>query len=652
MVKKSSPVLEENDEVIKIDLWKYVETLLRQWQWIVICVLGFGALAAGYSLITDKLFPSYHATALVSSAKTVSSVDFGSAITSQSETDIASRAMTGAQYLYDRDARLQSFVSLVKNGDVAQRVLEEIGQKFGDEKPSASELMDSINGKLIEKSDTILISANNRDPVMASEIANAWSLAYVAKINELYGGTSSSTSYLATQEETKKAKIRYETAQKALADFIAQNKIDEYTRQIEEIKVIVTSLRGARSTATTTIVNEEMGAEQQVINEFYRAQASNQLLALQQDQQSRRELITAYISALSQGRQDVFNQQVQDRLTRLKQAYTDSQNTKYFLDTAVSMRAAVNAGGDVSARSNALALALLKTQIYANFTGSNNLQIQNLPESLGSTIGTVDAAGMISDLDALISSLKKRQTDLDALIQTLSTEIQNGTGLDMDKALESTGELSQEIQARYPELFQMGELSNLSLDVVENGNPLASEAMQRSQALLQLKGLENLVDFTVADTPIERVIEENEQKMRDLNALISTETSKQTVLTRDRDLAWTTYSALDVKSAEMEVAAQTTGIEVIFSSPATIPEKTTMDKRKNTSLGLAVGLAFGVIIAYAYEIWQNHKGQKVEVLSKSMVSAVRNSRFYIASFTAWLRGIFTRKPAKVVKGEK
>ena len=246
------------------------------------------------------------------------------------------------------------------------------------------------------------------------------------RINELYGGSSSGTSTLATEAQTTQAKTDYGKAQAALDDFIAHNKIDEYTRQIEEIKVIVTSLRGARSTATSTIINERVGADQQVIDELYKAQAANQLLALQQDQEARRQLVTAYITALSQGRQAVFNQQAQDRLARLDKAYSDSRQVGLFLDNAVSMRAAVNAGGDAAARSNALALTLLKTQVYAAFPGTNTLQIQNLPETLGSTIGTVNAAGMVFDLDALISTLKTRQTELNTLIGTLSSEIQNG----------------------------------------------------------------------------------------------------------------------------------------------------------------------------------------------------------------------------------
>jgi hypothetical protein len=336
-------------------------------------------------------------------------------------------------------------------------------------------------------------------------------------------------------------------------------------------------------------------------------------------------LITAYISALSQGRQDVFNQQVQDRLARFDQAYSDSRHVESLINNAVSMRAAVSAGGEAAARSNALALTLLKTQIYAVFPGSNNLQIQNLPETLGSSISTVNAAGMVTDLDALLSTLKTRQTDLNTLIGTLSAQIQNQANLNLDPSLESTGGLAQTIQDRYSELFQLGDLSTLSLNVVQNGNPLATEALQRSQALLQLKGLEGVVNFSVAGTPIELTIEENEQKIRDLNALISSETSTMNLLTGARDLAWKTYSTLTTKSAEQGVAAQTTGIEVVFGSPATTPDKPVgMHSTTNAALATGVGLLIGIIVAYAYEFWQNYKGRQPEIISKYIFAYSKN----------------------------
>jgi uncharacterized protein involved in exopolysaccharide biosynthesis len=657
MVNKPSQVNNEaevNDE-IRIDLMKYVETLVRQWHWIVACALVLGALVAVITIIVSRINPSYRASALVSSAKTVSSVNFGSAITSQSETDLASAAASGAQALYDRTARLQSYVVLVKNGDVVDQVLQKVGPKLKDpEKVDAAALLRMIDAQLVEKTDTIRISATYGDPAIAADLANAWADAYVQKINELYGSSPSNTSFLATEQETVKAKAAYEAAQKALDDFTAKNKIEEYKRQIEETTILITSLRGARSTATSTIVDQEVAAEQQVINELYKAQASNQLLALEQDQEARRQLISAYIKALSDGRQDVFNQQTNDRLARLDRAYADRRKIGLFLDNAIAMREAVYNGGDAAARSNALALALLKSEIYAAFEGTNTLQVQNLPETLGTTIGVVDAAGMVTDLDALISTLKTRQTDLSSMISTLTSQIQDGTDLNVDTRLESAGALAQEIQARYPELFELGKLSTESLNISASGSQLATETSARSQALLQLKGLENLAGLSYAGTPMEKTIEDNEQKVRDLNAVISSETSTLTVLTRERDLAWTTYSALQTKSAEMGVATRTTGIEVVFSSPATPPDLKTVHGSTNGMIGALVGLGIGLVTAYIYEFWQNYKRRRTESILYSVFTGLRDFSYGSATraFFANLRTLFTRKSAAVARRHK
>jgi uncharacterized protein involved in exopolysaccharide biosynthesis len=515
MAAKPSPTY---DEEIKIDFGKYIETLVRQWQWIAACALGLGILALAYSLFTNRMsLPSYQAVALVASVKTESNVNFGSAITtSTSEADVVN-----AQYFYDRAARLQSFVALVQNGAVVEQVLEEVGPKLKIEDQTAATLLRMVDASLIPNTDTIRISFTYGDPVIAAEIANAWAQAYVQRINDLYGGSSSGTSYLATVSQTTQAKTDYDKAEAALDDFLVHNKIDENKRQIDEVTITITSLREAQS--------------------------------------------------------KVDDQQVQDRLARLDRAYSDSRQIGLFLDNAVSMRAAVNTGGEAAAISNALALTMLKTQIYAAFQGTNTLQVQNLPETLGSNISTVNAAGMVADLDALISTLNTRQTELNTLIGTLSSEIQNG---------------------------------------------------------------DYLMNFSIANTLIEKKIEENEQKIRDLNSLISTETSTLNELTRARDLAWQSYSALATKVTEMSVAAQTTSIEVVFASPATppTPDNKVIHGRNNAALATGVGLLFGVIVAYAYEFWQNYKGRQPEIISKKM--------FAYAKILVYKRPIKSRKKLK------
>ena len=524
----TDPVSDYDDE-IKIDFGKYIETLVRQWQWIAASALGLGILALAYSLLTNLASPSYRAVVLVSSSQTQTIVNFGSAITSTSDIQSAQAAAAGAQYLYDRKARLQSFVSLAQNGAVAEQVLEELGPKLNNKKgepTTAAALLRMVSADLISETDTIEITVTYGDPVLAAEIANAWGQAYVQQINELYGESSVGTSSLALQTQIAQNKTAYEKAQAALTSFIAQDKTNEYGRQIGEIQIVVASLRESLST--------------------------------------------------------VANQEVQDRIVRLKQAYSDSRQVGLLLDNAVSMRDAVKTGGDAAAISNALALTMLKTQIYAAFPGTNTLQVQNLPEALGSTISTVNAASMVADLNALISTLRERQTELNNQIDTLSSEIQKGDNL---------------------------------------------------------KYLDNVMTFSTIDAPIEKRIEENEQKIRDLNSLISIQSSTLTELTRARDLAWESYKALATKGMEASVSAQTTGGQVIFASPATPPDKKVVRSTINAAASTGVGLLIGVIVAYAYEFWQNYKGRQPEIISKEMFA-------YAKSFAYKKMPIKSRRSAK------
>jgi len=601
---------EEFDEGFNIDFGKYISTLVRQWQIVVGLAVAFAIIAAIFSIATKLASPAYEAVVLIASTKVESAVSFGSTITTTSD--------SGAQAVYDRAARLQSYVALVNNVAVAEKVLAELGPKLNKDKDTelnVSSLMSTVTAVLLDKTDMISITVRYSDPQLAADIANAWGKAYVEQINSVYGGSSGGASYVAIQQQAVKSKADYEKAQATLTDFVTHNRIDEYTRQIEEIKLIVTNLRGARSTAVSTIVTERMSADQKVITQLYSSQAANQLLALQQDQAAHLKMVTAYIDAQSNAQQEVFNQQVKDRIEQFTRAYADRREVKLLLDNTTMMRDAVKNGGAAAAASNALALTLLKAQIYAAFGSyTTNLDVQNLPESLGASISSVTAQGMMNDLDALIGTLENRQVELDKLIDTLSNQLQNGADIKfLASSLDATGALAQAIEASYPELFALGKLSSLSLDATKNGNPLQSEALARSEDLLQLKGLEDVIALSTQDTPIEKKIVGLEQQIRDLNALISQESANLQELTRSRDLAWQSYSALATKETELNVSSQTTGVEVALASPATPPDAAVSAKTVlNVGIAGLLGIILGLLIAYGYEFWQNYTNRPIK----------------------------------------
>ena len=505
MAKKPSSNYDDKidyDEGLKIDFGKYIETVVRQWGWIAACALVLGILAFAYTLISNHTSPSYTANVLVASLQTASKADFGSTIDTASDIEMA--ATTGGLF-YDRQTRLQSFVSQIQNGTVADQVLQEIGPIIDSNGKSltAGDLLGMVSGNLIPKTDTIQILVTYYDPVIAAKVANAWGEAYVQHINELYGVTSAGSSYLTTEAEVSQAKSDFDKAEVVLDDFIAHDKTEEYNRDIEDLTNIITLLRAARSSAG--------------------------------------------------------EQQINDHQVRLEEAYANRRLCELFIADAVYLRAAVNAGGEPAAISNALALTMLKTEIYSNFEGTNTLQVQNLPEALGTKISSVNAAGMVADLDALIPTLTTYKSELDNQIKALSSEVQNE---------------------------------------------------------------EYLMNFSYTNTPIENKIAENEQQVRDLKSLASSQASTLGELTGLRDLAGEKYSALAAKATEMSVNTQNN--QVVLASSATTSIRSGTSSKVAAIWGTGIGMLVGIIIAYAYEFWQNYKRRQPEVITKLIFTSAKN----------------------------
>lgn len=593
--------MEESYSLIK-DIGKYIEVLFRQWQIIVSAVLICAILAGLLTIASPKV---YMARVVIASTKVASTVSFGSNIQTLSESQLMASG-SGAYGLVDRKSRQGSYEQLVQNPDVAQKVLEELKDELAQAEPDNGEwdvnrLLMMVSGKMIPNTDSLEITVRYNDPQVAADIANAWGRAYVNKVNSIYSESGSSESYATVKSQAVEAKKDYDVAQAALVDFITNNQIDEISRRIGEQRTIITSLMTARNVAITTIINEQTRGQLQVVQQYYNSQAQNQLLALQRDQDSRRKIINSYIDAMVSMRQKVFDAQVDNLTTKLTNAYTNLRRSEKLLMDAQNMREQVEKGGEGAALSNSLALNLLKSQAFAANEGLGSLTIQ-------ASSTAVSQQAMIADLDGLIATLKGRKQAAEKDIQDISSQLVSNEGLQYtDQPLDVSGELAKTVLERYPDLFKTGDLAQLSLDAVEKGNPLANEVNARAKSLLELQGLEEVLNYNIIDTPIEKKISELQQNIRDLNAALSKENDKYVELTRARDLAWKTYNNLSTKEAELAVAVQTRGTEVALGAPASVPKQDLVSGVSNVMTGSVVGLILGIVIAYAIEFWWLYK---------------------------------------------
>ncbi|HEY5573936.1 MAG TPA: Wzz/FepE/Etk N-terminal domain-containing protein, partial [Anaerolineales bacterium] len=455
----------QDSDALYIDLGRYVEVLFRQWQLILGAVLVCAVAAAFVTLRQPK---TYQARALVVSTKLASSVSFETAITTLSEDENP----TSIRFV-DPKARLQSYVLLVKNPAIAEVVLEELGERIPADSRDVVSLLSMVQGEVADNSDTLEILVTSADPVLAADIANTWAQAYVDRINAIYSDSGAQGVYESVVEQLDDARAEYAQSQAELESILEENRAAQYERLIDENISLISAITETRTLAVGTVISNTM------------------------------------ISQLA-----VFNQQVGGLAVQLSEVYSDTRKVDRQLLDARNMRDQVRNGGPGAAASNALALMLLKSQVFAGGEGAQNMIVQTVPADLS-------PQEMVADLDSLIAALEERQAELASRIEALSARL-------LSVSDESTGRGSA------------------------GDNPADNDPAQASlQSFMQMQGLEGVAGLDLAATLMEQKIQELEGNISRFEAGLAHELDREQELTRARDRAWETYDTLATKEAEL-----------------------------------------------------------------------------------------------------
>jgi LPS O-antigen subunit length determinant protein (WzzB/FepE family) len=141
---------------------------------------------------------------------------------------------------------------------------------------------------------------------------------------------------------------------------------------------------------------------------------------------------------------------------------------------------------------------------------------------------------------------------------------------------------------------------------------LASVIAERSEASLQLKELETLLADDVAAAPLTQVIDELGKELQSLQAELAEERAVERELIRARDLAWETYSTLELKADELSISMGMKDVEVRFASPAVEPIKPVgRNKLFNVIVAAALGFMLSVGVVFVihyvnpeYDLWK------------------------------------------------
>ena len=228
----------------EIDLSKYVEILIRRWYLAVVPAFMLGIIVGTWIMLQPR---RYQAQVLIAATKLTTQVSYGTAIKTASE-DVS-------RVLADRNQRLASFVELVRSPNVAEAVISALGEALPVADRALDPLLKSVSGRIVPKSDMIEIKVTHRDPEVAREIATAWAREYIRQVNTIYGDVATEP-YEIIKGQVPDARLNYDKAQTELEALLRENRQGELQRQISELTTVIESVRLARSSGVSMLVDE------------------------------------------------------------------------------------------------------------------------------------------------------------------------------------------------------------------------------------------------------------------------------------------------------------------------------------------------------------------------------------------------------------
>lgn len=393
---------------------------------------------------------------------------------------------------------------------------------------------------------------------------------------------------------------------------------------------------------------KEQEAKRQIVAAYIDSELENRLNAFYDDQRARQEIYTRLVNAELNSVTTIFDKQVEDNLLQLARRYEEKQRLESLLISAQTLRNQVATGGDAAAASNSLAVTLLKTQIVSATTSlADTLQL-----NVDTTSGVaVSADEQEADLAALIETIEQRLSTLSTEISQQAATLAAGDGYEMldlfapeqlavstssegrggasaqaDAVLRTlrdaiaaryedlyeigriaeTGqelavdsEIFNEIRTLYPNLFKLGELSELvSADTSES--PLSVLGQTEAAELLQLQAPASLVSYAAATAEFDQTLLTLEEELQALRSQQEARMGRKQQLMQQRDLAWTTFTTLSNKNVELNLSNTAANSEVRFAAPAIPPAEPLGGTSLLMVLALSgiVGLMLALVIAF------------------------------------------------------
>lgn len=514
----------------EIDLQKILRSLIARWKLVVMTPLFLMIIVLITLLVSP---PPYAASARIAVVKAKTQVGFGSNIKTITEDDLALIGLRSA----GSDARIQSLVDLVHNGDIATAVIKQLEAKLKPEQRDPSAMLGKVKGELITGADLIAIQVTDKDPDFAAEVANAWAREYELYINHLYASNLPGFSQ-SVQDEYDRTRKSYDDAQLAVEEYTANNQVDEFSRQVSEKQQVMGALQEQSITAVKAVMNERLNRSANMVLQYLRGQ-------------------NAATSTVISSRFD-------DQFQELAHYYSVKLGMRNLIEEAKALRDQINQGGASATSTNAYALLLFKAGLFNNGApGSVQFNLGSLDSLAAST------AAQTTDVDSVIAAMQTRLTTAEREIERLEKNLLSGEGFILP-------------------------------ETVAKDTPIQQIANAQINRIFDLEGMSDL-DKSFIDTPIAKRIKQFEDEIIQLRSKIEREQARGLDLTTKRDLAREAFTTLARKQQEVVISDQVQGGEVRFAASAYAPISRSVSRVlilvATGIAGLALGAVFVLIVS-------------------------------------------------------
>ena len=556
----------QGDQGQDFDLRIYLDTVLSWWKEILLLACLAAAAAAVGVLLQERVSPTkYEAVSDIVTVRLVSQVALDERMVIAGDTTSDANSVM---------RRREAMNKLVKSGVVAEAVVAELGNLLTEAERNPNALLEMVEVESPSTpdgrtpSDIIRIHVVAGDPDKAAAIANSWAKHFIELVNSVFGQVPPEISE-SVSAELVDAATAHQLAQEALEANIAESRIDRLQQQIDQLVAQRTALQVGRSQILTAIAD--------------------------QDRSARIRFFTDLTDAQTQAHYRVLRNQSQSALDGLTQLFLDRDLTLRYLDLARSLQEQITVGGESAVATNQQTLQLLKNQIYSlpetfvNADGSTTVPT-NITFITDSSASLPSAADQQADAQALVTALEQRAEQLDARIEEASQAILAG---DDYKFLD---QISAESLATSAPITSTHALSA----TVQPADTLAA-AIQRSYT--DLFDIGEMVQLSQLDVPAEdtlaSTLDQLDRTIQELRAEYAAEDAELQLLVQSRNLAWEAYTALSRKAIELGIEQSAATTEVRMGSAAIPPSKPVAGPSLivTSALAFAIGLLLAIFLA-------------------------------------------------------